>query len=169
MYIYYLLFIYLYFHTCIDVLLWVFQERQVYSNQDLLPLLATSKLGVLDWDLWYIFGHFIVYGHYVVCKFCHKLPKGEIVRIWVCSVGKSWQKVSFIELEWWAFKSKTKNSSSGWKKWDAIWFSWLLSIAVWSVKSHKSAKTNKHKKPITWPFQAQIVILFLQYLKDIIS
>ena len=28
-----------------------FQERQVHSDQDLLPLLATSRLGVLDWDL----------------------------------------------------------------------------------------------------------------------
>ena len=128
MYIYYLLFIYLYFHTCIDVLLWVFQERQVYSNLDLLPLLATSRLGVLDWDLWYIFGHFIVYGHYVVCKFCHGLPKGEIVRIWVCRVSKSWQKVSFIELERCTFKSKTKNSSSGWKK---VSCNLILLIAIW--------------------------------------
>ena len=28
-----------------------FQERQVHTDQDLLPLLATSTLGVLDWDL----------------------------------------------------------------------------------------------------------------------
>ena len=28
-----------------------FQERQVHSDQDLLPLLATSRLGVLDQDL----------------------------------------------------------------------------------------------------------------------
>ena len=30
-------------------------------------------------------------------------------------------------------------------------------------------KINKRKKPITWQFKAQIVICFLQYLKDIIS
>ena len=28
-----------------------FKERQVHSDQDFLPLLATFKLGVLDWDL----------------------------------------------------------------------------------------------------------------------
>ena len=28
-----------------------FQERQVHSDQDLLPLLVTSRLGVFDWDL----------------------------------------------------------------------------------------------------------------------
>ena len=50
----YLLFICLYFHTCSDVLFWVFQERHVHFDQDLLPLLVTSSLGVLDWDLWCI-------------------------------------------------------------------------------------------------------------------
>ena len=73
----YLLFICLYFHTCIDVLFWVFQERQVYSNQDLLPLLATFGLEVLDWNLWCIlafycnwvvlvFEHFILYVSFVM-------------------------------------------------------------------------------------------------------
>ena len=57
----------------------MFQERQVHSDQDLLSLLATSRLGVLDWDFC-CNGHFIVYGHYVVCVFSHGLPKGEIVR-----------------------------------------------------------------------------------------
>ena len=28
-----------------------FQERQVHSDQNLFPLIATSRLGVLDWDL----------------------------------------------------------------------------------------------------------------------
>ena len=30
-----------------------FMERQVLSNQDLLHFLATSRLEVLDWDLWW--------------------------------------------------------------------------------------------------------------------
>ena len=30
-------------------------------------------------------------------------------------------------------------------------------------------KINKCKKPITWPFEAQIASQFFQYLKDIIS
>ena len=28
-----------------------FQERQVHFDQDLQPLIATSRLGILDWDL----------------------------------------------------------------------------------------------------------------------
>ena len=72
----YVLFIYLYCHTCGDVLFWVFQERQVHSNQDLLSFIATSRLGVLDLDLWYnwayycnrvvlVFEHFILYASFV--------------------------------------------------------------------------------------------------------
>ena len=38
-------------HTCGYAFCLVFQEKQVHSDQDLLPLLATSRLGVLDWDL----------------------------------------------------------------------------------------------------------------------
>ena len=34
-----------------------FQKRQVYYDQDLLPLLGTSRLGVLDWDLCCILGN----------------------------------------------------------------------------------------------------------------
>ena len=48
----FILFICLSFHTYVDVFFWVFQERQVYFDQDLLTLLATFRLGVLDWDLW---------------------------------------------------------------------------------------------------------------------
>ena len=33
---------------------------------------------------------------------------------------------------------------------------------------NQESQINKRKKPITWPFQAQITIHFLQYLKDII-
>ena len=72
----YIYIICLYFHTCIDVLFWVFHERQVHSDQDLLPLIATFKLGVLDWDLWcnwvyycnkvaLVFEHFILYVSFV--------------------------------------------------------------------------------------------------------
>ena len=72
----YLLFIYLYFHTCGDVHFWVFQERQVYSNQDLLSPLATFRFEVLGWNLWYnwafycnwvvfVFEHFILYINFV--------------------------------------------------------------------------------------------------------
>ena len=65
-----------------------------------------SKIGICD-----VFGHFIVYGHYVVCKFCHRLPNGEIIKFWVCSVGKPWQKVNLIELEWCTFKFMTKKKT----------------------------------------------------------
>ena len=44
--LWFILFIFFYFHTCIDVLFWVFQERHVHSDQDLLPLLATIALEV---------------------------------------------------------------------------------------------------------------------------
>ena len=36
------------------------------------------------------------------------------------------------------------------------------------IKSLRSAKISKHKKPTTWLFLAQIAIYFLQHLKDII-
>ena len=40
-----------YFHTCIDVLFWVFQGRQVHFNQDLLPPFVTSELEVLVMEI----------------------------------------------------------------------------------------------------------------------
>ena len=40
---------------------------------------------------------------------------------------------------------------------------------VWLIKDRKSAKINKHEKPITSSFQAQIMICLLQYLNDIMS
>ena len=53
-----------------------FQEREVRFDQDLLPLIATSRLGVLDWDfccIWafllycvvLVFEHFILYVNFV--------------------------------------------------------------------------------------------------------
>ena len=39
----------------------------------------------------------------------------------------------------------------------------------WSIENRISAKISKRKKPITWPFEAQIASRFFQYLKDIIS
>ena len=48
----FILFICLYFHTCVDVLFWVFQKRQIHSDQHLLHLFATFGLEVLDWSLW---------------------------------------------------------------------------------------------------------------------
>ena len=88
-----LLVICLSFHTCSDVFVECFKKDRCILIKTFYLLLATSRLGVLDWDLWYI-GHFIVYGHYVVCVFCHGLPKGEIVRFWVCNVGKPWQNMT---------------------------------------------------------------------------
>ena len=56
--------VYFCFYICVSNCLYVFlsmhvvmcfldyfQERQVHSDQNLLPLIATSRLGVLDWDL----------------------------------------------------------------------------------------------------------------------
>ena len=71
------LFICLYFHTCGDVHFWVFQERQVHFDQNLLPLQATFRFEVLDWDLWcnwafycnraiLVFEHFILYVSFVM-------------------------------------------------------------------------------------------------------
>ena len=40
------------------------------------------------------------------------------------------------------------------------------SIAIQSVESSRSAKSSKHKKPITYLFETKIVVHFLQYLKD---
>ena len=64
----YLLFICLYFRPCSDVLFWVFQERQVHSDQDLLSLIVTCRLGVLDWDLWCNWAY---YCNWVVLVFEH--------------------------------------------------------------------------------------------------
>ena len=43
------------------------------------------------------------------------------------------------------------------------------SIGTRSIENRISAKISKHKKPITWLFEAQIASRFFQYLKDIIS
>ena len=43
------------------------------------------------------------------------------------------------------------------------------SIGTRSIENLISAKISKRKKPITWPFEAQIASRFFQYLKDIIS
>ena len=51
----------------------------------------------------------------------------NIVRFWVCSVGKPWQKVGIIELEWCTFKFKTKKLKFRMKKLSCNLF---LSIAV---------------------------------------
>ena len=56
--LWFILFICLYFHTCIYVLFLAFQDRRVHFNQDLLPFLATSELEVLDWDLWCIWAFY---------------------------------------------------------------------------------------------------------------
>ena len=89
------------------------------------------------------------------------------VRFWVCNVGKLWQKLSLIGLEWSTLKSNTKNSSSRWKKWVTIYFvqlvlNWLK--VIWLVldrlKVAYQQKINKRKKPITWPFEAQIASHF---------
>ena len=45
----------------------------------------------------------------------------------------------------------------------------VLLIVVWSIKSRIPTKITKRKKPITYLFEVQITIRFLQYLKDIIS
>ena len=67
---------------------------------------------------------------------CHGLPKGEIVRIWVFSVGKLWQ-----------IKSKTKKTQVQDKKKSEMQSDSLdcCLIAIQSVKSQKS---------ITCPFGA---------------
>ena len=46
----YCLYVFLSTHAVMCSFEW-FQERYVHSDQDLLPLLATSRLRVLDWDL----------------------------------------------------------------------------------------------------------------------
>ena len=52
--------------TRVDVLFWVFQERKVHSDQDLLPFLVTFGLEVLDWNLWCIWAF---YGNRTVLVF----------------------------------------------------------------------------------------------------
>ena len=86
--------------------------------------------------------------------------------------NKTWQKLSLIILEWSTLKSKTKNSSSGWKKNElqAVSFDWY-SIAARDfrlIENRISAKSAKRKKAITYSFEAQIASRFFQYLKDII-
>ena len=81
--------VYFCFYICVPYCLYVFlskhavicsfecfQERQVHSDQDILPLLATSRLGVLDQNfccIWafllywvvLVFEHFILYVSFV--------------------------------------------------------------------------------------------------------
>ena len=53
----------------------------------------------------------------------------------------------------------------------AIWFDWYsIDVSDFrSIQNRISTKISKGKKAITWPFEAQIVSRFFQYLKDIIS
>ena len=81
---YYCLYVFLSTHAVMCSFEW-FQERQVHSVQDLLSLLATSRLGVLDWDLWWNWAfYFIGLFLYLSISFCmyvlSRMPKGEIVR-----------------------------------------------------------------------------------------
>ena len=127
-----------------------FQERQVHSNQDLLPLFVTSRLGVLDWDLWCIWAFYCIWELcYVVCVFCHGLPKGEIVRFWVCNVGKPWQNMRKTKSHWFRMvyiKVEHKKLKFGMKKMSYKLFG---SVGTWSIENHISAKISKRKKPIT--------------------
>ena len=103
-----LLFLCLSFHTCVDVFFWVFQERQEHSNQYLLPLLATSRLWVLDWDLWCIWAFYCIWALCCMCVLSQIAKWGDCW-FWVYNVGKPWQKLSLIGLERSTLKSKTKN------------------------------------------------------------
>ena len=79
---------------------------------------------------------------------------------------KTWEKPSLIGLEWSTLKSNTRKLKFEMKKMSYKLFG---SIDTWSIENHISAKISKRKKPITWPFEAQIASRFFQYLKDIIS
>ena len=109
-----------------------FQERQVHSNQDLLHLFVTSRLGVLDWDLWCIWAFYCIWELcYVVCVFCHGLPKGEIVRFWVCNVGKPWQNMRKTKSHWFRMvyikvEHKKTQVRDGKNELQAVWFDWYL-------------------------------------------
>ena len=66
----YCLYVFLSTHAVTCSFEW-FQERQVHSDQDLLPLLATSRLGVLDWDFWWNWAfYFIGLFLYLSISFC---------------------------------------------------------------------------------------------------
>ena len=125
-----------------------FQERQVHSNQDLLHLFVTSRLGVLDWDLWCIWAFYCIWELcYVVCVFCHGLPKGEIVRFWVCNVGKPWQNMRKTKSHWFRMvyiKVEHKKLKFGMKK---MSYKLYGSIGTWSIENHISAKSANVKRP----------------------
>ena len=72
---------------------WVVQERQVHSDQDRLPLIGNFLVRSLRLGFCDVFGHFYCIWA-LCCVFCHGLPKGEIVRFWVCNVGKPWQNMT---------------------------------------------------------------------------
>ena len=129
-----------------------FQERQVHSNQDFLPLLATSRLGVLDWDLWCIWAFLLYMGIMLYICFvtdCQRRRLFGFEFVMLANHDKTWQKLSLIGLEWSTLKSKTKNSSSGWKKMSYKLFHF---IGTRSIENCISTKISKRKKPITWPF-----------------
>ena len=62
------------------------------------------------------------------------------------------------------FGIKTNELQAGWFDWYSIDASDFRLI-----ENRISAKSEKRKKAITYPFEAQITSRFFQYLKDIIS
>ena len=97
-------------------------------------------------------GIFIVYGHYVVYVFCHKLPNEKIVWFWVCNVGKPWQNMIKTKSHWFRMvyiEVQDKKLKFGMKK---MSYKLFHLIGTRSIENCISTKINKRKKPITWPF-----------------
>ena len=88
-----LLFICLSFHTCVDVFVECFRKDRYILIKTFYLLLATSRLGVLDWDLWCIWAFYCIWALCCMCVLS-RIVKGEIVRFWVCNVGKPWQNMT---------------------------------------------------------------------------
>ena len=101
-----------YFHTCIDVLFWVFQGRQVHFNQDLLPPFVTSELEVLVMEIKALLEGSRSSTNWASYESTSKEVQGCTQRTHPRVMGSS----KFVEAHWawstWATKNRHLDSSS---------------------------------------------------------
>ena len=131
-----LLFFYILFHIIVYMSLfphmrwcvcWVFQERQVHFDQDLLPLIGNFLVRSLRLGFVMYLGILLYMGIMLYVCFVTDWQRGRLLGfefVMLANHDKTWQKLSLISLEWSTLKPKTKKLKFGIKtnELQAGWF-----------------------------------------------
>ena len=129
---------------------WVFQERQVHSVQDLLPLIGNFLVRNLRLGFVMYLGILLYMDIMLYVCFVTDCQRGRLLGfefVMLANHDKTWQKLSLISLEWSTMKRKTKNSSLRQKTqvWDKN--KWVTSWLVRSIQNRISTKLANVKRP----------------------